>query len=241
MQLNNRDNGDQRTMKSPWLKLAFWIISAWLCTYGAQGEDVTFSFTGRVSWIYNPSGAGDALAVSVGDPVQLSLRFDTSTRDLYPDDSARGAFEGPGWLKTTINGLAFEQTQTVQIELIHSGNGGQELFQAQALGDASAWPVPLVAYPQKRTLISFGETGPPYDLLSNAELPIQMDFSRADESFGSVMTAGEVWNVYEIGFSLVQVPEPGPTTLFVVGLLLWRVRQQRFGRWSHPWKKPCGR
>jgi hypothetical protein len=218
-------------MESLWLKLAFSTISAWLYTCGAQGEDVTFSFTGRVSWIYNPSGAGDALPVSVGDPVQLSLRFNTSTRDLYPDDPTRGAFVGPGWLKVSINGLAFEQTQTVGIDVIHGGNGGQELFQAQVLAnDASAWPEPLAAYPQKRTLVSFWETGPPYDLLSSAELPTQMDFSRADQFFASVMTAGEVYNVYEIGFTLIQVPEPCSGGLFAVGLLLWRVRHERFGR-----------
>jgi hypothetical protein len=227
-------------MKSLLLKLAFSTFSAWLCTCGARGEDVTFFFAGRVSWIYNPYGAGDALAVSVGDPVQLSLRFDTNTRDLYPEDPTRGAFEGPGWLKTSINGLAFEQTQTVQIGVIHSGNGGQEFFQALALGAASTWPGPLVAYPQKRTVIAFWETGPPYDLLSNAELPTQMDISRADNSFASVLTAGEVETVYEIGFSLVQVPEPCSTALFAVGLLLWRVRQQHFGRCAHPRKRPCG-
>jgi hypothetical protein len=207
-------------MKTNLHNMVFPIIAACLCPIAASGEIVTFDFTGGVSSVYNPFAVVSPSLVQVGDPVQVSLRFDTATPDGY-SEANRGMFVGPGWLKVGINGLNFERTTSIQIDILHGANGGQELFQVLVLGSPTAWPEVLPTYPYQRILLGFWETGPPYDFLSSADLPTALDFSRADIRGGSVATATDTLNMYEIQFTLVQVPEPATASLLAGGLLLW--------------------
>lgn len=191
-----------------------------------RAEIITFDFIGTVTSVYNPYNVVSPSLITLGNPVQASLRFDTTTPDLalYADDPTRGSFIGPGWLKVNINGLNFERTTTVQVDILHGANGGQELFQAMALGSPTAWPAELPTYSYPEIFMDFWETGPPYDLLSNAELPTTMDFSRADSMLAFVRAGTSDANMYEIQFKLVQVPEPGGASLLAVGWLLWSLR-----------------
>jgi len=125
-----------------------------------------------------------------------------------------------------INGLAFERTTTVQIDILHGANGGAELFQVLTIGDISSWPAPIPAYTDQTLLLQFWETGPPHDFLSNADLPTYLDFSRADVRLGTVRTSTSSDNMYEVQFGLTQVPEPGAASLLAGGLLLWGFRRQ---------------
>ena len=207
-------------MKTKLNTLAFAIIAAWFCPMNASGEIVSFDFTGGVSSVYNPFGVVSPSLVQVGDPVQVSLRYDTATPDGNPEANW-GTYIGPGWLKVSVNGLNFERTTTVQIDILHGANGGQELFQVLALGSPTAWPAEVPTYPYQTILLGFWETGPPYDFLSSADLPTFLDFSRADIRGGGIATGTDTLNMYEIQFNLVQVPEPAVASLFAGGLLLW--------------------
>jgi PEP-CTERM motif len=216
-------------MKAPRCSI---VLVLALFTIGARAEIVTFYFAGNVSSIYNPFGLVNPSLIKVGDPVQASIQFDTTTPDsIYADDATQGTFIGPGWMKAKINGLDFERTTDVQIDILHGANGGQELFQALALGGATAWPAALPTFDSPRIFMAFWETQPPYDLLSNAELPVSMDFSRADMIEAFVGASSLNLNMYEIRFDLLhQVPEPGSAVLLGVGLLLLATR--RFSRIS---------
>jgi PEP-CTERM motif len=200
------------------LRFLPYLIAACACPLGASAEIVTFNFVGSVSYVYNPYAVVDPLLIRIGDPVQASLRYDTTTPDTYPE-SDRGSFIGPGWLKVTINGLTFERTTTVQIDILHGANGGQELFQAMALNGLTSWPNSIPSYPFQNLLLQFWETGPPHDFLSNADLPTSLDFSRADVRLGTITTSTSSANMYEVQFNLTQVPEPATATLLIVGLL----------------------
>jgi hypothetical protein len=191
----------------------------------ASGEIVTFDFTGGVSDVYNPFSVASPSLVQVGDPVQVSLRFDTATPDANPEANW-GTFFSPGWLKVGINRLNFECTTTIRIDILHGANGGQELFQAVPVGSPTAWPEVLPTYPYQYINFAFFETGPPYDFLSNANLPSDLDFSRADIRGGSVSTGTSTLNMYEIRFNLVQVPEPAVASLLAGGLLMWWLMYQ---------------
>jgi len=195
-------------------------LIACCCSLGASAEIVTFDFIGNVSFVYNPYSVVDPLLIRTGDPVQVSLRFDTTSPDANPA-SDWGTFYSPGWLKVNINGLTFERTTTVQIDILHGANGGEELFQAMTLNGLTSWPNSIPSYPFQNLLLHFWETGPPHDFLSNADLPTSLDFSRADVRLGSITTSTSSANMYEVQFNLTQVPEPGLAALLIVGLLVW--------------------
>jgi hypothetical protein len=215
-------------MKSNLHPLAFSIVAAWFFGLAASGEIVTFDFTGSVHTVYNPYGVVSPSLVQLGDPVWVSLRYDTTALDGYPEDPTRGAFWSPGWLKVNINGLAFECADKALIDIIHTAaSGGQEFFQALPYGNLTAWPEALPDYPNKGFGFACWETGPPYDFLSNAELPLALDFSRADIRNGGIQTGTDALNMYEVQFSLVQVPEastPALAGLGAVALLIFRRR-----------------
>ena len=188
----------------------------------AKAEIVTFNFTGTVTSVYNPYGVISPGLITVGDPVQTSLRYDTTSPDGYPGDPTWGAFVSPGWLTMNFNGLVFGRTTSVRVDILNNGNGGQHLFQAMAQGGATVWPVELPSYAMQDIMTLFWETAPPYDLLSSDQLPTSMDFSRADMSYGFVRASNATFaNMYEIQFSLQQVPEPGAGSLLAGGLILW--------------------
>ena len=195
-----------------------------LCPVGAVGEIVTFDFTGSVSSVYNPYGVVSPSLIGLGDPVQASLRFDTATQDLYPDDPTRGAYIGPGWFKVNINGLDFERTTTVQVDILHNGNGGQEYFDADAFQNPTSWPAELPLYDYPQIFMAFWQSKPTYDLFSSDALPTALDFSRADMQTAFVRAGTSTANMYEIQFRLLQVPEPGVVSLLPGGLLLLLLR-----------------
>jgi len=196
----------------------------------ARATIVTFDFKGEVTGIYNPHGlVGPPIAV--GSPVMVSLRYDTSTADRYPEDPTRGTYlDTPGFLKADISGQRFESTTRIQLDVLH-GFGGQELFQVLAIGSPNAWPASLPQFTFPEIAMSAVETGPPHDLLISDALPTSIDFSHADQTTGFVRAATRDENMYEIQFSLRQVPtippqpvsEPGTALLLVgafAGLLL---------------------
>lgn len=210
-------------MKNSFMTLALSILAASLYHIAASGEIVTFNFIGNVSSVYNPFGVVSSSLVQVGDPIQVSLRYDTATPDGNSETN-RGTYLTPGWLKVSVNDLSFEQTTTIQIDILHGANGGQELFQVLAL-NPTAWPQAVPAYPFQRLLLGFWETGPPYDFLSSADLPTTLDWSRADVRNGSIATGTSSLNMYEFQFQLAQVPEPATATLMVWAGLCWLLRK----------------
>jgi hypothetical protein len=212
---------ERNSMKALLHTLAFPTVAACFSALAASGAVVTFDFTGSVHNVYNPYGVVSPSLVRVGDPVSVSLRYDTTTLDGYPEDPTRGRFFSPGWLKVNINGLAFECTNRALIDIIHTGaSGGQEFFQALPYGNQTVWPAELPDYPNKGFGFACWETGPAYDFLSNAELPLALDFSRAEIRNGGIQTGTDTLNMYEIQFNLVQVPEPSATVLLLAGISL---------------------
>ena len=209
-------------MKTFFSRSPFIVISA-IALLGVNhsfGEIVTFSFAGQVTYIGNPLGVVVPALIHLGSPVQASIRYDTATPDspLYIDDPTWGSFVGPGAVKVNINGLKFEQDNTIQVDILHGANGGQELFQAGGYRNPTAWPSELPVLTNPTIFMAFWETGPPRDLLANAELPTLMDFSRADITHAFVRSSS-AQSGYEIQFSLVQVPEPTSAGLLAIGLL----------------------
>jgi hypothetical protein len=201
---------------------SFWAILSLLIPRAASAVPVAFDFRGQVTWVGDPYNVLDPASIHVGAPVEASLQFDTSTPDLppYAGDPTRGCFVGPGWLKVSISGLAFEKTTGVQVDVLHGANGGQELFQAMALQAPTAWPATIPLYNESQIFMSFWETAPPFDLLSSAELPLTMDFSRADDALAFVRSYTADENMYEVQFDLTLIPEPGSMPLLAGGVLI---------------------
>jgi hypothetical protein len=198
------------------------LVAVLMCALPAptQATIIEFEFSGNVSFIGDPFGLVGSL-ITLGDPVLVSLRYDTTTPDLYPDDPTRGAYVGPGWLKVNINGLAFEQTLGVQIDVL-DGFDGQELFQALGVccPSPTAWPASLPLFPFSGVGLGIGQTMPPYTLLSSDALPTFLNLGLADFASGAVVSSTEDLNMYEIQFQLFQVPEPGIFALLGTGLLV---------------------
>jgi len=201
--------------------VAFFLVAAWSFAFAASGEIITFNFTGAVESVYNPFGVVSPSFARIGDPVQISLRYDTTSPDGYNDDPTRGSFVSPGWFKVEINGAHFENTSLVQIDVIHaSAVGGQEFFQVLPFGGVTAWPAELPQYPYRTFGFAAWETGPPYDFLSSDQLPLALDLSRTDIRNGGVSISTDTLNMYEIQFTFSQVPEPGVSVLLGAGLVL---------------------
>lgn len=129
-----------------------------------------------------------------------------------------------------INGLEFEYGAGVQIDILHGANGGEEMFSAMALGEPTTWPQSIPRFANPSILLYASESAPPFDFLSDAELPKTLDFSRADMRFGHVRATSEtLQRMYQIQFDFVQVPEPSVATLIVAAGSLWiAVRRFRF-------------
>lgn len=66
-----------------------------LGSFAAWGDFVTLEFGGKVTSVYNPVGAVPSSLIQVGDPVQISVRYDTTTPDYRPDAN---------WAATTAPG-----------------------------------------------------------------------------------------------------------------------------------------
>jgi hypothetical protein len=211
---------------TPKITLLLIAVSFWFLR--ARSEVVTFDFAGNVTSVYNPYAVVPASLIRLGDPVQISLRYDTAALDGYRDDPTRGSFVSPGWLKVNINGLRFECSTYAQIDIIHaSATGGQELFQVMSYPPFSAWPTALPDYPNKGFGFGCWETRPPYDFLPSADLPLELNFSRADIRNGNIATGTQALNMYEVQFTFVQVPEPTVITLLSVGLLALVLTRRR--------------
>jgi hypothetical protein len=126
-------------------------------------------------------------------------------------------------MKVDINGLSFEKTTSIQVDVLNGFNNGfgtEHFFQALALGSPTSWPAQLPTFTYPEMFIAFWETAPPFDLLSSDALPSSIDFSRADTEFAYVRAGTGSTNMYEIQFSLSQVPEPKAAPLVTAGFLL---------------------
>lgn len=208
------------------------LVGLFLCVLppSSHASSVTFNFVGTVNHVGDPFGLVDSL-VHVGDPVQASLRYDTATVDGYAADPARGTYLSPGWLVVNINGLAFEHRAGVLMDILHHGNGDQELFQALVCcGDGgefaapTAWPASLPLFPYFRIGLGIGQNVLPYTLLSSDALPTSLDLALADFANGGITSSTADTTMYEIQFRLTGVPEPGASALLVVGLTVVLVR-----------------
>jgi len=146
--------------------------------------------------------------------VFASLRYDTSTHDLYPEDPTRGTYESPGWLKFQVSGLRFEKNTPVQIDVL-DGFNDSDGFQVLANGQSTVWPTPLPPFAYTELFMSYWQTRPPLTMMSSDALPTAVDFSPADQSlcFARVPSATDY---YEIQFQLTQVPEPGTWALLAL-------------------------
>ncbi len=193
-----------------------------LTPLASQAETITFDFTGHVTSVYDPFGIVGSL-ITTGDPVLASLRYDTTTPDLYPGDPTRGTYlNTPGWLKVAIDGLGFEQTSSIQVDVLHGfvATGlPQELLQGLFVGTPTAWPDQLPTFTYSSILLGIGQTTPPFSLLSSDALPTSIDLSKADIRSGLVRSGTQEVNMYEIQFGTA-IPEPRTATLLVGGLLL---------------------
>jgi hypothetical protein len=195
-----------------------WIALSFFCTAMAHAETVTLDFAGTVSRVDNPDGSISS-SIHPGDAVSVSLRYDTTTPDFYPDDPTRGTYQSPGWLKFQVNDVRFETTTSVQIDVLHGFNG-QEFFQAMTINDMSAWPTPVLLTDFRQLFLAFWQSTPEFTLFSNDSLPTSLDLTRTDLSH-SFATQYSVdgpsgFNIY---FGLVQVPEPGVTALLAASLV----------------------
>ena len=200
----------------------------------SHADVITFDFSGPVYAIYDPFGLVGSL-VTVGDPVRGTLRYDTASADGYSDDPSWGKYLSPGWITLEIDGLAFEFTSRVLIDVLHHANGNQELF--QVLGSwnpfivPSAWPASLPAFKYTGLGLGIGQSYLPYDLLSSDALPRSLDLARADFASGEVGSGTDDLAMYYIQFRLTTfqsdaepepepVPEPGAFGLLGAGLAL---------------------
>lgn len=195
----------------------------------APGDIVDLEFGGTVTSVYNPNSAVSSSLIRVGDPVHISVRYDTSTEDYRPDDNW-GGYRSVGWLKVRIGDLAFERDNGVQVEVLHGANGNQELFQVGTDGPTSAWPDALSGpeFIDRRLMLGIWETQPPIDLIAGPELPTSIDVTRADYAIGDVgVSHPSGLNAYSVQFRLSQIPEPGVGALFVLGALCGAAFQRR--------------
>jgi hypothetical protein len=197
-----------------------------LTPVASQAETITFDFTGHVTSISDPFGFVGSL-ITTGDPVLVSLRYDTTTPDFYPADPTRGTYRySPGWLKVDIDGLAFEKTPTVEVVDVLHGSQNQELLQAlDFLGTPTAWPSQLPTFTYSPISMGIGQTNPPFSLFQSDALPTSIDLSNADIRGGEVGSSTQELGMYNIQFALdsqspILIPEPGTATLLAGGLLL---------------------
>jgi hypothetical protein len=177
---------------------------------------VTLEYGGAVSSVYNPLGAVSSSLIQVGDPVQVSIRYDTTTPDHRPDANW-GGYNGPGWLKVKIRDLSFERTTGVLVEVLHGANGNQELFQVMTEGPTTAWPEALSGFVERRLFLGVWETQPPIDLLAGPELPTGVDVSRADYAVGEIGVSTANLNTFTVQFQLAMIPEPSIGRLVALG------------------------
>ena len=195
-----------------------------------QASPVELNFAGTVNFVQDPFGLVGSL-VAIGDPILASVRYDTTTTDFYPADPTRGTYLSPGWLTVAVNGLAFEQTSGVQVDVLHGFNAGigtvprQESFSAlvtSTSGSPTTWPASLPLFSFYHLFLQIGETTLPPSLLSSDALPPSLDLALADFARGEVGSSTSDRSMYAIQFQLdgvmpEPVSEPGTLALLIVG------------------------
>jgi hypothetical protein len=217
-------------MKTTTARASLIVLLLCLLPRAIQASPIQLNFGGTVNGVEDPFGLIGSL-VAIGDPILASVRYDTATTDLYPDDPTRGTYLSPGWLTLDINGLAFEHRAGVQVDVFHHGPGNQEFFQALVccgavggFGSPTAWPDSLPLFSHYLMLLSIGQTALPYTLLSSDALPPSLDLALADFARGEVSSGTADRKMYGIHFQLTSVPEPvpepGTLALFSAGLAL---------------------
>lgn len=192
------------------------LALTFLGSLDAPADVVTLQFGGTVTSAYSPTGTVPSSLIQVGDPVQISVRYDTSTPDYRPDANW-GGYNSPGWLKVQIRDMAFERTSGINVEVLHGANGNQHLFQVMAEGPTSAWPQALSGFDDNRMLLSVWETQTPLDLLAGPELPTSLDVTRAEYAIGEIGVSSANLNMFTAQFRLSMIPEPSTTSLLLLG------------------------
>ena len=217
-------------MKTTTARASVIVLLLCLLPRAIQASPIELNFGGTVNGVEDPFGLIGSL-VAIGDPIQASVRYDTTTTDLYPADPTRGTYLSPGWFTLDINGLAFEHRAGVLVDVFHHGPENQEFFQALVccgadgdFGNPTAWPDSLPLFSHYVMLLSIGQTALPYTLLASDALPSSLDLALADFARGQVLSATSDRTMYNIHFQLTSVlepvPEPGTLALFSAGLAL---------------------
>lgn len=217
-------------MKTTTARASLIVLLLFLLPPAIQASPIQLNFGGTVNAVEDPFGLIGSL-VAIGDPILASVRYDTTTTDLYSADPTRGTYLSPGWLTLDINGLAFEHRAGVLVDVFHHGPGNQEFFQALVccggggeFGSPTAWPDSLPLFSHFVMLLSIGQTALPYTLLSSDVLPPSLDLALADFARGEVLSGTSDRTMYNIHFQLTSVPEPvpepGTLALFSAGLAL---------------------
>jgi hypothetical protein len=217
-------------MKTTTARASLIVLLLFLLPPAIQASPIQLNFGGTVNGVEDPFSLIGSL-VAIGDPILASVRYDTTTTDLYSADPTRGTYLSPGWLTLDINGLAFEHRSGVQVDVLHHFNGNEELFQAMVccgtgngFGSPTAWPASLPLFSHYRLLLQIGETTLPPTLLSSDVLPPSLDLALADFARGEVSSGTSDRTMYNIHFQLTSVPEPvpepGTLALFSAGLAL---------------------
>ena len=217
-------------MKTTTARASLIVLLLFLLPPAIQASPIQLNFGGTVNGVEDPFGLIGSL-VAIGDPIRASVRYDTTTTDLYSADPTRGTYLSPGWLTLDISGLAFEQRSGVQVDVFHHGPGDQEFFQALVccgavggFGSPTAWPDSLPLFSHYLMLLSIGQTALPYTLFSSDALPPSLNLALADFARGEVSSGTSDMTMYNIHFQLTSVPEPVPEpgtfALFSAGLAL---------------------
>jgi hypothetical protein len=209
------------------------LALAFLGSLAAPADVVTLQFGGTVTSVYSPTGAVPTSLIQVGDPVQISVRYDTTTPDYRPDANW-GGYNSSGWLKVQIRDMAFERTSGINVEVLNGANGNQHLFQVMGEGPTSAWPQELSGFDERRMMLGVWETQAPIDLLAGPGLPTSLDVTRADYAIGEIGVSSANLNMFTAQFRLSMIPEPGTASLLLLGGICWLLTSTTKSRLGSP-------